>query len=221
MPKTLSLLFLIAAFQPLCAQESDKTTSRGIQLRGFAFALFKGIDTLELRSKDKLVGELFLPTGQLRNRTPVSARQFSVGVTEDDTFRTLGTVTLPDAGKDFIVVFAPTANGYQAFPVRADDPDFRGDDTYLFNFTDHRLGIMLGTAKQAVPPWDRARLRPAFPADATFYQALFTYEKEGSFVPFNNTRWPVNGNIKALLFVFKDPATGRLAYRSVTELAGP
>lgn len=219
MPKFLSLILMIAALAPLAAQEDG--AGRGIQLRGFAFAHFEGIDKLELRHEEKPVGELFLPTGQLRGRTPVSARTFSYGVTESDVFRLLGRVALPEVGRDFIVIFAPVENGYRAFAVRADDPNFRGDDTHLFNFTKHRLGIQLGTARRTVPPWENARMRPAFPEDATFYQAMFTYEKDGTYVPFSNTRWPVNSNTKSLLFVFQDAGSDRLMYRAVTELAGP
>lgn len=220
MLRILTTILFAAVIAPLDAQEGDGGNRGGIQLRGFAFALFEGIDQLELRNGEQAVGALSLPTGELRNRTRVSAREFSYGITIGEEFRSLGRVALPEAGRDFIVVFAPVRNGYRAFAVRVDDPEFRGDDTYLFNFSRHRLGITLGTARQQVAPGETVRLRPAFPSDATFYQAMFAYERDGTFVPFNNTRWPVNPNTKALVFVFQDPETGRMMYRSVTELAG-
>ena len=215
-----SLLLLIAA-STVSAQDAKEKPGRGIQVRAFAFALFEDIAKLQLRTGKRVLGELELPTGQLRARVSVSAHALSFGVEKNDSFRLLGKVVLPEVGSDFILVFAPTKDGYRAFPVRVDDPDFRGNDTVVFNFSTHKLGIMLGTARQTVAPCENSRLRPAFPADATFYQALFTYEKEGKFIPFNNTRWPVNSNTKALLFVFEEPSTGKLAYRSVTELAAP
>jgi hypothetical protein len=175
---------------------------------------------LELRHEEKTVGHLFLPTGQLRERTSVKARALSYGVMEGDKFRSLGRVALPEVGRDFILVFAPVKDGYRAFPVRADDPEFRGDDTFLFNFTEHRLAIQLGSARYRMEPWKNAILHPSFAKDATFYQAMFAYEKDDSLLAFNNTRWPVNPNTKALVFVFHDQASDRLMYRSVTELAG-
>jgi len=214
----LCLLFLAPIF-PLSAQEEKEKPGSGILVRGFAFALFEETDKLELRTPERVVGELELATGQLQGGITVSARQFAFGVVEGEEFRTLGTVALPNSGKNFILVFAPTATGYHAFPVRADDPEFRGNDKYIFNFTKRRLGIFLGTARQAIAPLKNAKLRPEFPADDTFYQAMFTYEEDGKIVPFNNTRWPVNGNVKSLIFVFEDPESGKLAYRSVTELA--
>jgi len=57
------------------------------------------------------------------------------------------------------------------------------------------------------------------PFSQTFFQTLFTFEKDGKYIPFNNTRWPVNPNTKSLLFVSGEPGSGRPAYRSVVELA--
>jgi len=206
---------------PLGAQEKPGENQRGIQIRGFAFSHFESIDKLELRHEEKSVGELFLPTGQLRERTRVSSRVFSYGVTKDGVFRALGNTALPTEGKDFILVMVPVKNGYKAFPVRADDPDFRGDDTFLFNFTKHKIAILLGDAKFMVEPWKNRLLRPSFAKDTTFYQAMFGYEKDGRFIPFNNTRWPINPNTKSIVFVYHDPIADRLMYRSVTELAHP
>jgi len=214
-------ILILAATAPIGAQEEEaEEKNRGIQLRGFAFSHFEGIEHLELRNEGKSVGELFLPTGQLRGRSSVSSRTFSYGVTTDGEFRSLGHTALPPEGRDFILVMAPVKHGYKAFPVRADDPNFRGNDTMLFNFTQYKLAILLGEGKFKVNPWGNALLRPSFAKDATFYQAMFAYEIDNHLEVFNNTRWPVNANTKALVFVFHDQANNRLMYRSVTELAG-
>lgn len=218
MRKLLISLFVLS-ISSLTAQEEGKKAERGIRIRAFAFALFENIDTIELRQGDRVLGKLTLPTGQLKEGISISTRQFSFGVTKDDAFSRLGSVELPATGRDFILVLAPTKKGYRIFLVRADDPEFRGNDTYLFNFSLRRLGILLGTAKQMVPPLGSAKLRPEFPSGATFYQAMFAYEKDGKYIPFNNSRWPVNSNTKALVFVYEDPASQQLSYRSVTELA--
>jgi hypothetical protein len=212
----LSLLIFPAAH----AQEAEKESSKGIQIRGFAFEYFGGIVSLELRSEEKILGQLKLPTGQLKQRISVPKRQFKYGVlAANEEFKTMGLVKLPDIGRDFILVFVPTKKGYKVFPLRTDDPEFKGNDAYLFNFSSRFLGILLGTSKQTVKPMETVRLRPSYPDEATFYRALFTYEKEGEFRPFSNTRWPVNQNTKALIFVFENSSTGKVSYRSVTELA--
>jgi len=218
--RSLLTALTLLAVMPLGAQEKPEAPQHGVQVRGFAFALFEGIDKLELRHEEKSVGELFLPTGQLRDRSRASSRVFSYGVTKDGVFRSLGNTVLPPQGKDFILVMVPVKNGYKAFPIRADDPEFHGDDSLLFNLTKFKIAVRLGEAKFKVDPWKHGLLRPTFEKDATFYQATFAYEKDGSFITFNNTRWPINPNTKAIVFVYHDPQADRLMYRSVTELAG-
>lgn len=220
MRKTLALLCLLLLPQ-LSAQEEADDKKSGIRLRAIAFAHFEDLSKVELRREDRVLTELELPTGQLRPAVTLSARQFVCGVPLAESFRVLGTVTLPEQGRDFILVFAPTPTGYRVFPVRSDDPDFKGNDTLLFNFTPHRIGAMLGSSRQVVASMNSSRLRPGITEDETFYQALFAYEEAGQYIPFNNTRWPVNRQTKALVFVHKDPQTGKFAYRSVTELAAP
>jgi hypothetical protein len=220
MQKILAFLSLILV--PLLpAQEESSAAKSGIRLRAIAFAHFQDFTQVEIRREERILAELELPTGQLRPAISVTARQFTLGVPQADAFRTLATVTLPEQGRDFILVFAPTASGYRVFPVRSDDPDFRGNDTLLFNFTPHRIGARLGTSRQVIEPMKSARLRPGISDEETFYQALFAYENEGEYIPFNNTRWPVNDQTKALVFVHKDPASGEFTYRSVTEGAAP
>jgi hypothetical protein len=220
MRKILALLSLLLV-APLPAQEDAADPPSGIRLRAIAFSHFEEISRVELRREERILTGLELPTGQLRPPVSVTTRQFTCGIAAAESFRVLATITLPEAGRDFILVFAPTASGYRVFPVRADDPDFRGNDTLLFNFTPHRIGARLGTSLQVVDSMQSSLLRPGITDEDTFYQALFAYEKDGEYIPFNNTRWPVNTQTKALVFVHKDPATGEFTYRSVTERASP
>lgn len=188
-------------------------------MRAFAFGHFEGIDHVELRDGDKIVGGLKLQTSQLRAAIPVASRRITFGVPAGDSFRVLGRVALPEEGVDFILVFVPVENGYRAFPVRADDPDFRGDDKFVFNFSKYHLAILLGESRNRVEPWGSKRLRPKFDKDAHFYRAMFTYDRDGKLAVFSNTRWRVNPNTKSLIFVYHDEALDRMTYRSVIELA--
>lgn len=220
MSRILTTILILAAIAPLT--RTDAHAEEGdIRLRGLALELIDGIDRLELRHEERVLGELHLPTGQLRGDTTVTAREFSYGIIVDDAFRSLGSVTLPADGLEFILVLAPTDDreGYLAFAVRADDPDFRGDDTHVLNFTPHRLQITLGDVKKEAGPGESVRLRPEISEEATTYRAMFAYEKEDAFIPFSNTVWQVNPNTKALVLVFQEPLTGRMMYRSITVTA--
>lgn len=214
------IIFLAALFAtPVFAQEPTKPP-KGIQIRPLAVALSGELSTLHLRAGKLDLGQISLETTTLAQRYGVSVRQFAFGLNQPDgSFRSLGMVTLPEAGRDFILVFAPTKESYQVFPIRADDPEFRSDDSILFNFTPFKIRAMLGGSKKQIAPWQNAQIRPQFPKDATFYQATFAYERESEFIPFNNTRWPVNPNLKTLVFVYIHPETERPAYRGVSTLA--
>jgi hypothetical protein len=223
MRKFLILLSFLFATN-LVAQDEVPAKKSGIQIRAIAFKLFENIDAVELRREEQILTQLQLPTGQLRTSVSVSARQFSCGIAEEKGFRVLGNVILPKIGRNFILVFVPTKTGYRIFPVRSDDPAFKGNDILLFNFTKSTIGVMLGNAKQTIQSLKSAQISPGFAPEDTFYQALFTYQKDekgGPFIPFNNTNWPVNSNTKHMVFIHQDITTGEFTYRSVTELAAP
>jgi len=206
----------------LLAQDSASHSNSGIQIRGFAVAYIHGIDKVELRQESRLLLELTLATDQLDVGQSVKVRQFFFGITKGQVFVPMGEIKLPDVGRNFILVFVPTKDSYRVFPVRADDPDFKGNDALLFNFTPYRVHVMLGTNQQTINSAKSAKLRPSYATDATFYRALFACETtEGDIIPFSNTRWPVNENLKALVFVSMDAQTNSPVYRSVVELAGP
>lgn len=205
---------------PAIAQEPTAGSNRGILIRGFAIAHFNGIEKVELRQETKLLLDLRLATGQLDAGQNIKIRQFSFGITKEGVFAPMGQIKLPDVESDFILVFVPTKDNYRVFSVRADDPDFKGNDALLFNFTPYRIHAVLGTKRQAIDSTKSAKLSPSFEADATFFQALFAYEPEqGKIAPFSNTRWPVNGNLKAIVFVSMDAETNRPVYSSVVDLA--
>ena len=221
MRKFLILLSFLFATNLIAQEEEVPAKKSGIQIRAIAFNLFENIDAVELRREEQILTQLQLPTGQLRTSVSVSARQFTCGVAEEKGFRVLGNVILPEIGRNFILVFVPTKTGYRIFPVRSDDPAFKGNDILLFNFTKSTIGVMLGTSKQKIMPLKSAQISPGIAPEDTFYQALFTYQKDGAFIPFNNTNWPVNSNTKHMVFVHQDINTGEFTYRSVTELAAP
>jgi len=217
-------LALCAATSPPAAAQSDEP-SRDLQVRATAFEHVNGITHLHLFNEDRHIGEIELSTTRLDRPLKVPARNLTYGIFKNDenedleNFLPLGQVNLPAAGRDFILVFVPRGDGYHAFPIRVDDPSYRGNDSILFNFTRYPIAVILGQAGQQIEPMRHRRLRPRFDDDAHFYQATFFYEKDGETIPFNNTRWPVNPNVKALVFVFENPQNERLAYRAITILA--
>lgn len=220
----MNLRFLIMALSVLLsslafAQNSAKAP-KGIQIRPIAVALSGEMKDLKLRAGERDLGDISLETTVLGNPLGVAVRQFAFGVAQPDgSFRSLGTVKLPEAGSDFILVFSPTEESYQVFPIRVDDAEFRGDDYFLFNFTTFKIRVIAGETTKEVASMENGLLRPMFKKDDKAYVANFAYENDGKMMPFSNTRWLVNPNIKTLVFVYLEPETERPAYRAVSMLA--
>jgi len=208
------LLIRLAGVAP--ALEQEPNLNSGILIQGFAVELVNGIEKVELREKDRLLVELELATGQLDAGKSIKAREFSFGITKDKAFVPMGSISLPDSGRNFILVFVPAQDSYRCHVVRADDPEFKGNEALLFNFTPYRIHAELGTDKQAIDSEKSVRLSPGFETDALSYPARFSYEPEnGIILPFSNTRWRVNGNLKTIVFVTMAADTNTPAYRSV------
>ena len=208
------LLIRFAGVAP--AREQEPNLNSGILIRGFAVELINDIEKVELREKDRLLVELELATGQLDAGKSIKAREFSFGITKDKAFVPMGSISLPDFGRNFILVFIPAKDRYRVHAVRADDPEFKANEALLFNFTPHRIHAELGTDKQAIDSEESARLSPGFETDALSYPARFSYEPEnGKILPFSNTRWRVNANLKTIVFVTMAAGTNTPAYRSV------
>ena len=199
----------------LSGLSQGQNPEQGIQVRTIAPALFEDISEVELRADDTTLISLEISTGQLRTGSSLRIREFDVGIAIGDHFRKLGSVTLPPSGRDFILVFLPTTDAYNILPISADSPSFKPNDSMVFNFMDKEIGVALGTAKAQIKPKSSAIITPGITTDETFFIASFFIRENKTFLPFNNTRWPVNSALKNLLFVFPDPESGDPRYKGV------
>ncbi|MBC7978992.1 MAG: hypothetical protein H7Y36_00335 [Armatimonadetes bacterium] len=157
-----------------------------------------------------------MPLDRFSDPIGVTSRVFDYGVPAKE-FVPMGRIVLPDVGKKFVIVFAPTSTGYRVFPVRTDDPDFKADDTIIFNFSPMDVGVELGSAKQVVRSMKIGKLRPAPAVGARFFQATFYQQSPDGPLIFNNTRWPSSDRLRVFAFVFKDPVTGNMTYRDMRD----
>lgn len=210
---------IILSLSAILFGQAQAQNGSDIRLRPIAFSHFENVDELSLRQGERDLGIMTVPTRHLTSETQVRVREFQFGIVKEEVFRPLGKVLLPEQGRDFILVMVPVKSGYRVFPVRADDPDFGGNDVCFFNFTPHVLLVALGETKSKIDPASYRIITPEPKDGSTIYKALFAYVKEGRAIPFNNSRWPVNGKIKSLVFVHWDQENERLTYRSVSLLA--
>lgn len=209
-----------ACFTSQAFSQEDSKVSEKITIRVFALAVSGDLKSVHLRSESGELGVVSLESIVLGQRLEVSVRKFAFGVNQaDGTFNSLGTVTLPEVGNDFVLVFSPTKDSYEVFPVRVDDLEFKGDNSILFNFTDYKIKVSAGESSTVVASKERGILKPAYKPEDDSFIANFAYDRNGQMMTFSNTRWIVNPNLKSIVLVFFDTNTNQPNYRSVSMLA--
>jgi len=161
-----------------------------------------------------------LPVNNLSDPQPAPARVFAVKQAAGKE-TSLATVTLPDAGKSFIVLLIPAATGYKPVVISAADPAFKKGDVYFYNHGDKPVLGYVGTATFVLPPGKGQTLTPKGAKEGTFYDVGFgVREKEGDRA-LSTTRWPVDDKIRSYVFFFMNPTTKRLDFRAVDEFVEP
>ncbi|RYD48528.1 MAG: hypothetical protein EOP83_26395 [Verrucomicrobiaceae bacterium] len=76
-----------------------------------------------------------LPVRNLSEPQAAPARVFAVKQATGKE-APLATVTLPDAGKSFVVILIPAATGYKSVVIAGADPSFKQGDVYFYNHGD-------------------------------------------------------------------------------------
>jgi len=160
-----------------------------------------------------------LPIHNLSEPQSAPARAFAVKQVGKDA--SLATVTLPDAGKSFIVILIPAATGYTPVVITANDPSFKAGDVYFYNHGDKPVLGYVGTATFVLAPGKGQILTPKGAKENTYYDVGFgVREKEGDRA-LSTTRWPVDDKQRAYVFFFVNPTTKRLDFRAVDEFVEP
>jgi hypothetical protein len=212
-----ALILLFAFSSLLHAQEPDKD---GIKVRFLAERAPAEIGEVVLAADEKRSANFTLPTNNLSEPQLAPARAFKLQTVAKNL--PLAAVTLPDAGKSFVVLLVPVAaGGYKPVVLRADDPSFKPGDTYFYNHSDKTVLGFVGTAKFVLEPGKGQNLHPEGARPEKFYDVGFgVREKEGDRA-LSSTRWPVEPNIRSYVFFFTNTQTKRVDYRAVDEFVDP
>jgi hypothetical protein len=134
----------------------------------------------------------------------------------------LAAVTLPDAGKSFVVLLLPDPKGgYKSEVLRADDPAFKRGDNYFYNHADKTVLGFVGTAKFVLEPGKGHILRPEGAKDGRFYEVGFGVREKDGDKPLSSSRWPVEPNTRSYIFFFNNSQTKRVDFRAVDEFIEP
>lgn len=215
------LLLLVFSFSSLQlhAQEPDKEKD-GIKVRFLAEQAPKEIGEVTLVAEDKHSANFTLPTNNLSEPQMAPARAFKLQTVAKNL--ALATVTLPEAGKSFIVLLVPApTGGYKPVVLRADDPAFKPGDTYFYNHADKTVLGFVGTAKFTLEPGKGQSLHPEGARPEKFYDVGFSVREKDGDKPLSSTRWPVEPNIRSYVFFFTNSQTKRVDFRAVDEFVDP
>lgn len=206
-------ILLLALSSILHAQEPAKS---GPKVRFLAERAPKELGEVILAADESKSAPFVLPVNNLSEAQVAPSRTFKILVAAKNL--PLAAVSLPDAGKSFIVLLVPNpAGGYKPVIIRSDDPAFDKGDTYFYNHADKTVLGYVGTAKFVLEPGKGQVLRPTGLRPEKFFDVGFGYrDKEGDHA-LSQTRWPLDTNIRSVVFFFTNSQTKRVDFRAVDE----
>ncbi|MGE9268953.1 MAG: hypothetical protein ACQKBY_12725 [Verrucomicrobiales bacterium] len=209
----------LLAFLLVIATQTGVASAQKISVRTLFIGPERPPATLHMRGEEKDLGELKIATQQIGDAQALPARRFVLGRLESAQFTPLAEVELPEAGKHFILLLFPRQNGYHVETIRSDDPAFRPASVRFFNLTQRRIGLELGSVRDALAPGENKLIQLRKNPDAPFIQTRFYSEKNGRPVLFSNSRWPVSERLRHLIFIYQSPEHTQPRYHAVSDLA--
>ena len=151
------------------------------------------------------------------------ARQFSLAVPDQTIeigFRSVGEVTLPPQGKEFILLLEPVGAKFTPHIIPSRESRFIADSTLFFNASDTSVVAVLGSEKTLIKPRMAVFAKAPSRGEKPFYQATLYQAVDGKPKPFFNSRWPHRDNVRCYAFIYRNEA-GRLTYQAVDERLMP
>lgn len=175
--------------------------------------------TLAAGSK-KLAGPVLLGARGLSKQFAPGARIFEFSISdksEEDAYRSVASVVLPETGRDFIVLLEPVGQSLKPHIVSAKSPRFGNNTTLFFNATDVSIGATLGKNKVVIPPHKPVIAEAPPREEAPWYQVTFYESKDSQPVMFANTRWPHRNASRGYIFIYRSKPSGRITFQAVDE----
>ncbi|MEX1113995.1 MAG: hypothetical protein WEB53_02020 [Akkermansiaceae bacterium] len=147
------------------------------------------------------------------------AREFSLAIpdpSQESGYRAVGKVSLPEQGKEFIILLEPVNKAFKSHVINARESRFAADGLLFFNASDTILGASLGASKVLIKQREAVFAKAPPRGDKPFYQVTFYQPDNSKARPFANTRWPHRDNSRCYVFFYRSE-TGRLTYQAVDE----
>jgi hypothetical protein len=197
------------------AQEPVKESKGDIRVRLLAIVAPPELGQVYLLSGETKSPAFDLPTNNVSEPITVTLRALQLKTSSKDT--NLATITLPEAGKRFVVILIPIpAGGYSPYIIRTDELSFKKGDCFFLNLSHKQIIGKLGTKDLSLEPGKSAIERPAGARKENYYDIAFASKEGDDTRILSTSRWPVDEQIRSYLFFYED-ASGSITYRAVDE----
>ncbi len=207
MPRLLLLSLLAAA--SVHAQEA----ARDLKVRFLADSPLPETSKLAI-DFGKMTAAFDLPLTNLSGPLDVP-RSFSMHA--QDKEETLAKVTLPENGKEFIVLLIATPDAtYKPVVIPDKDPSFEPGSMYFYNSTDKTVVCHIGSSKVVLEPGIGKSLKPEG-AENGVYDTAFSVRQGAEIRQINSARWPVDSKKRTYVFFSWNPETKDVAFHMVEE----
>jgi hypothetical protein len=209
MPRLLLLSLLAAA--SVHAQEA----ARDLKVRFLAESALPELSQLVIAAGDKPSPAFDLPLNNVSASQAAPDRTFKVQAAGRD--QTLASVTLPENGKEFIVLLIPTPEAaYKPVVIPDKDPSFEPGSIYFYNNTEKPMICHIGSSKLVLEPGIGRSLKPEG-AENGVYDTAFSIREGAEIRQISSARWPVEPKMRSYIFFFVNPQTKRIDFRAVDE----
>jgi hypothetical protein len=209
------LLLSLLAAASVHAQEA----ARDLKVRFLAESALPDLGPVVLASGEERSPAFALPLQNLSAAQAAPGRSFDVQAEGKD--QSLAKVTLPESGKEFIVllVAAPEAT-YKPVVIADKDASFEAGNMYFVNNTDKPIVGHIGSSKVVLEPGTGRSLKPEG-AENGAYDVAFSVREGEATRQISSTRWPVETKMRSYVFFFVNPQTKRIDFRAVDEFVEP
>ena len=218
------LLILLLAPGSLVAQDAAPAS---IRLLAFG-RVGSEMEVAILGPDAKAIGKepLKLPTQQLSPTRLVPVRVL-VFTAPTDPKKILGKASLPDSGKEFILIFLPAAKDaaipYQVDVVALPETGFGSGDYVFVNYSGGPIGCLLGDEKLGVAHGKSAIYHPLKSGKGAGNRTIVCHQQKNGVwdpVPFFSSRLIIQEGVRNLVLICLTPLTGQIDFRAIPDFIG-
>jgi hypothetical protein len=110
------------------------------------------------------------------------------------------------------------SDGFEVVPINGDLGAFDGGSFLFINVSKTNVKTMIGDSEFDLEPRQRFLISPKPNAGSNLCQVTMSYQDEGRWNKFKDTRWSTNPRYRSLIFFHQDPKTGQLGVAPIIDI---